>query len=90
MVLLQYGLPQVRSVCFGVEKVGWMDDQKVKSSPSVECKNQIFSVMAINAEPYHKRTMLTCNELIENWIALYNQCAKFLANFGLWPERESS
>ena len=26
MVLLQYGLPQVSSICFKAEEVGWMAD----------------------------------------------------------------
>jgi hypothetical protein len=57
MALLQYGLPQVSSVCFRAEKVGWMADSKIRSGLSVKCKNQILPVIAFNAEPYHKRAM---------------------------------
>jgi len=51
MALLQYGLPQVSSVCLGAEKVGWMADQTVRSDPNIECRNQTLHLMAFNAEP---------------------------------------
>ena len=42
MVLLQYALPQMISACFRAEKVGWMAVLKIRSGPSVKCKNQIL------------------------------------------------
>ena len=58
MALLQYGLPQVSSLCFRVEEVGWMaDKKKIKSGPSVECKNQILPVTTCNAQSYYERAM---------------------------------
>ena len=48
MALLQYGLPQVSSVCFRTEELGWMADYKISSRPSIECKNQILPATAFN------------------------------------------
>ena len=58
MVLLQYGLPLFISVCFWSEKVGWLADLKIRSGPSIECKNQILPVVAFNAEPDYERSMV--------------------------------
>ena len=59
MALLQYGLPQISSVCLRAVEVGWMADSKIRSGSSVECKNQILPVIAFNAEPCYKRALVT-------------------------------
>ena len=64
MALLQYGLPQVSSVSFEAEKVGWMADQKIRSGPSVECKNYILPLMAFNTEPYDKTAMVLVSHFL--------------------------
>ena len=57
LALLENGLPKMSFVCFRAEKKGSMTAQKIRSGPSIECKNQILPVRAINVEPYCKRAM---------------------------------
>ena len=58
MAVLQYGLPQDSSVCFRAEKVGLMTLLKIRSGPSIDCKNQILPVIAQSAKPYCKRAII--------------------------------
>ena len=55
MALLYYGLPQVRSVCFRAEKVGWMANSKIRSSLSAKLSAEISSIQCNKrAMPYNK------------------------------------
>ena len=60
MTLLWYGLPHVSSISFRAEKVGLMADSKIRTSLSVECRNQILHAIAYSTEPYYIRAMDIC------------------------------
>ena len=67
MALLWYGLPQMSSVWFKAESVGWMAELKIRASQTFECKNHILPVIAESAKPYYKTAMLSQNNNIKFW-----------------------
>ena len=92
MALSQYGLSLVSSVCFQAEKVDCMADQKIRSGPSIECKNQILLTTAFNAQPYYKRAMDGSIAFLFNILEMqgFHQDFDYMGTISHWSNSSTS